>query len=93
MRVAGTPEYQRGERVLVFLRKDPLGRYRTYGMAQGRFVLRAAVDGPTLAIRDMADVGLAHWSGGQMQVAHGGVEELALDDLLARVNAAVGARR
>jgi hypothetical protein len=93
MRVAGTPEYREGERVLVFLKKDPAGRFRTYGMVMGRFVLRASVDGPTRAVRDMDDVALAHWSNGQMQVAHGGVEELALDDLLARIDLALGARR
>lgn len=93
MRIAGTPEYREGERVLVFLRKDDRGRFRTYGMVMGRFVLRAAVDGPTMAMRDVSDVGLAHWSNGQMQVAHGGVEEMPLDDLLARIATALGARR
>jgi len=70
MRIAGTPEYRVGERVVVFLWRDPLGRLRTYGMVQGRFVVRAGVDMPTTVERDLHDVGFAQWGNGQMTVTH-----------------------
>jgi hypothetical protein len=37
MTVAGTPEHQVGEEVLVFVHRTPLGRLATYGLGQGRF--------------------------------------------------------
>jgi hypothetical protein len=95
VRVAGTPEYQAGERVLVFLRRDDAGRYRTYGMAQGKFAVRASVDGPTLAMRDLGDIAFAHWSGGAMQVdGHGShdPQTMSFDELVARIENVLAVR-
>ncbi len=95
VRVAGTPEYRAGERVLVFLRRDEAGRYRTYGMAQGKFTLRAAVDGPTLATRDLGDIAFARWGGGAMQVQDldgPGPQTMAFDALVARIESVLSVR-
>lgn len=92
VRVAGTPEYRAGERVLVFLRKDEQGRYRTYGMAQGKFSLQAAVDGPTVAHRDLGEVAFAHWAGGEMQVDHGHAGAMPLAELVGRIEQVVEVR-
>jgi len=85
VRVAGTPTYRAGERVLVFLRKDDQGRYRTYGMAQGKFTLQAAVDGPTIAHRDLGEVSFARWANGQMEVDHGDVSAMPFYELIGRI--------
>lgn len=86
MRIAGTPEYRVGERVVVFLWRDPLGRLRTYGMAQGRFVVRAGAPGvPTTVERDLDDVGFAQWSSAGMTVTHLPPTAMTLDALLARI--------
>ena len=84
-RVAGTPEYRPGERVLVFLRRDEHGRYRTYGMAQGKFTIHAAIDGPTVAVRDLGDIAFARWSGNAMQVDHSDASTMAFDELRYRI--------
>ncbi len=47
-RVFGVPEYQRGERVLVFAREGDDGRMRTVGMAMGKF--RVVRDAETRAL-------------------------------------------
>ncbi len=95
VRVAGTPVYEPGERVLVFLRRDEAGRYRTYGMAQGKFTVRAAIDGPTVATRDLGDIAFAHWSGGAMQVdGHGthDAQTMSFDALVARIENVLAVR-
>lgn len=85
MRIAGTPEYRPSERVVLMLRLDPEGRWRTWGMAQGRFVVRAAVDGPTWVERDLSDAAFAHWSNGRMQLRHLPPTSMPLADLLERI--------
>lgn len=86
MRIDGMPEYRVGERVLVFLWRDPLGRLRTYGMVQGKFVVRAGVPGvPTTVERDVEAVGFAQWSGGQMTVTHLPRTVMPLDAMVARI--------
>lgn len=45
MRVPGAPRYARGEQVVVFLKKDVLGQWRTHGWTQGRFGLRPTKTG------------------------------------------------
>lgn len=74
MWIAGTPTYQTGEEVIVFLRRDPMdqSRFRTYGMAQGKFVVRRGVPGTSGQVeRDVSSVGFARWANGQMHVEHG----------------------
>jgi hypothetical protein len=85
--IAGTPTYRRGDRVLVFLRLDVYGRWRTYGMAQGKWLVHAGVPGtPTTAVRDTSDLSLVHWGGGQMHINHGTVERpVELRDLIERI--------
>ena len=86
MRIDGTPEYHRGEHVLVFLRRDPLGRLRTYGMVQGRFVIRAGAPGvPTTVERDVHAVGFAQWTSAGMTVTHLPSTVMQLDAMLARI--------
>jgi hypothetical protein len=96
VRVAGTPEYRAGERVLVFLRRDEAGRHRTYGMAQGKFTIRAAVDGPTLATRDLGEIAFAHWANGAMQVdhghGHGDATTMSFAELIWRIEAVLAVR-
>jgi hypothetical protein len=41
MKVAGAPQYAKGEDVLVFLTKDAQGFWRTLGWTQGKFLLGA----------------------------------------------------
>jgi hypothetical protein len=85
--IAGTPTYRAGDRVLVFLRIDVYGRWRTYGMAQGKWDVHAGVPGtPTTAQRDLSDLGLVHWAGGQM-IVNGGTREapVPLRDLIERI--------
>ena len=85
--IAGTPTYRRGDRVLVFLRLDVYGRWRTYGMAQGKWLVHAGVPGtPTTATRDLSDLSLVHWGGGQMHINHGTHERpVPLRDLVDRI--------
>lgn len=86
MRIDGTPEYRVGERVLAFLWTDPLGRTRTYGMVQGRFVVRAGAPGvPTTVERDMDAAGFAQWSSQGMTVTHLPATVMPLDRMLARI--------
>lgn len=85
MRIAGTPDYRVGERVVVFLWRDPLGRLRTYGMVQGRYVVRAGVDVPTTVERDLHEVGFAQWSNGTMAVTHLDDVPITLDQLVGRI--------
>jgi len=86
MRIAGTPEYHPGERVVVFLRLDETGRYRTYGMVQGKFVIRAGVAGVLTTVeRDFTEVAFATWSSSGMVVQPRGAQPLPLDLLLERI--------
>ena len=86
MRIDGTPEYRVGERVLVFLREDPYGRARTYGMVQGRFVVRAGVPGVATTVeRDVSAVGFAQWSSAGMTVTHLPATSMTLDAMIARI--------
>jgi hypothetical protein len=87
MRIDGTPEYRVGERVLVFLWNDPLGRTRTYGMVQGRFVVRAGVPGVATTVeRDVSAVGFAQWSSAGMTVTHLPATTMPLDAMVARIS-------
>jgi hypothetical protein len=91
--VAGTPQYSPGDRVVVFLERDPKGQLRTYGMVQGRFLVEESDQGP-VCHRDLRDVGLARWNGGPMRVTHGREEAaVPLSWLIDRVRALVEAGR
>lgn len=37
MKIEGVPEYQDGDEVVAFLHRTPIGYWRSYGLAQGRF--------------------------------------------------------
>jgi len=69
--IAGTPVYQPGTEVIVFLERAG-GRLRTYAMAQGRFEIRRGVAGvPDHVVRDLSGVAFATWTGGRMRVGPG----------------------
>jgi hypothetical protein len=88
LRIAGTPQYRPGEEVLVFLRRDPAhaGAYRTYGMAQGKLVIRRGVGGaPDAAHRDLSDLALARFGQEAMRLEGGSDDTVQLEGLLALV--------
>jgi len=71
MHIEGTPSYRPGEEVLVFLCRDAEHRndYRTCGMAQGKFTIVRGVPGmPSVAWRDLSELGFAHWGERGMSV-------------------------
>lgn len=43
--VSGVPSYRVGEELVLFLWRDALGHWRTYGMVQGAFRIATRVDG------------------------------------------------
>lgn len=62
--VYGSPSYNRGEPVLVFASRGPLG-WRTNHMLQGKFHLETAPDGTVLATRDIGEgVAVVNGAGG-----------------------------
>jgi len=97
--IDGTPWYRPGEEVVVFLRRDPErpDYYRTYGMVQGKFVVRQGVGGvPTTVRRDLGSIAFAHWTDGEMTVQQAGPEPAmqfdALEDRILRVLSLGGGR-
>ncbi len=50
MVVAGAPRYQPGEDVVLFLRRDVLGQWRTHGWHQGRFTVGRDSAGRAVAV-------------------------------------------
>ncbi len=89
MRIAGTPTYAVGEEVIVVLDRDADGfsEYRrTYGLVQGKFVIRRGVPGaPDVVARDAGAVGFAAWRDGQMVIEHGGQLVVQLDGFVRRI--------
>ncbi|MBJ74449.1 MAG: hypothetical protein CMN31_24490 [Sandaracinus sp.] len=88
MWIDGTPRYQVGEEVIVFLERDPNDPhyFRTYAMAQGKFVVTQGVGGaPATVSRDAASVGFARWLDGRMTIESGGHEVMPLDTFLATI--------
>ncbi len=74
--IDGTPRYQDGEEVIVFLRRLPNGAYRTVGMEQGRFdvvhaVSTASHSVSTLVERDTSTLAFASWVNGAMEIREG----------------------
>jgi hypothetical protein len=77
----GTPEYQAGEEVVVFLERRPEAPHdlRTLAMAQGKFEVRHGVPGvPASVCRDLSGVAFARWADGQ-QTVHAPGEEPAME--------------
>lgn len=85
--VDGAPAFRTGEAVLVFLSKHPAsaGRYRTYGMSQGKFTLRYGAPGvPASLHRELGGVALLRQSAaGSAMVSGESDPDLTLDDTLA----------
>jgi len=86
MRIAGTPTYRVGESVLVFLKRDAAGRFRTYGLSQGRFLVRpSAAPGLPTVVRDFRGASLAQWVHGQLRMEEAPPQVVRLDEILTRV--------
>lgn len=87
--VAGTPHYERGEEVVVFLARDTNepGLYRTLEMTQGKYsLLPLTSGGERFAVRDMNDVSIARWRRKRMEVGPPASEKpISLSSLVARV--------
>ena len=45
MTIAGAPEYQDGEEVIVFLERTPIGYWRCYGWGQGKYTVTRSANG------------------------------------------------
>ncbi len=86
-RIAGSPRYRAGERVLLFLERVGAAGFRTYGMALGcfRVVPSDRSDGRQRVRRALGAVGLASWAAGSMQVDEGGAAEMPLEEFVAFV--------
>jgi hypothetical protein len=105
MAIAGTPEYHRGQEVVVFLRSVGRDRYRTFAMAQGHFEIQRGVPGvDDVVVRDTSELGLATWSSrsptdrgdretGPMIIHEGGRSAMRLADFLAYVDSALAQLR
>ena len=88
--IDGTPHYDAGEEVVLFLERNPNGRdFRTYAMAQGKFeVLRGVPGTPGQVRRDLEGMAFAHWEGHGMELRDtGGEPAMDLDAFLARIRA------
>ena len=72
--IDGTPTYTRGEEVIVFLRRVDNG-WRTFGMVQGKFVVRPGVPGvPDSIRRDLSGISFAQWTSAGMTIQAPGRE-------------------
>ncbi len=80
MWIDGTPRYAPGEEVIVFLRRAPSSEpasragsqasafYRTYGMAQGKYVVTRGVPGvPSRVTRDLSGIAFTNLGGSTVQ--------------------------
>ncbi len=78
-RVAGMPQYALGETVLLMLKKDALGHWRTHGLSQGAFRMNWNPAAKDWVIR--LDRGLAHvWSKEVPKDLRSATDTVALDD-------------
>ncbi|HJL19642.1 MAG TPA: hypothetical protein RMH99_28525 [Sandaracinaceae bacterium LLY-WYZ-13_1] len=93
----GTPTYEVGERVVVFLeRRDEAPHdLRTFAMVQGKFVIRPGVPGtPDRVQRDLEGVAFARWADGRQTVSPPGREPaMSLDAFLDFVRRVRGGER
>jgi hypothetical protein len=64
VRVSGSPSYEPGEEVVVFLVRDAGARgvYRTLHMTQGKFHVQPRGKAEPLVWRDLSDVALVRWT-------------------------------
>ena len=83
--IDGTPRYEAGDEVVVFLRRLPSAAYRTVGMSQGRFevvhAIATSAGAPiarTIVERDTRTLAFASWIDGQM-VVHDGAQSPSVD--------------
>jgi len=77
LRYDGTPTYAPGEEVILFLERRPEAPYdlRTYGMVQGKFIVRHGLGGvPSTVQRDLSSIAFARWADGQQTVGHADAE-------------------
>jgi hypothetical protein len=93
----GTPRYQVGEEVVVFLeRRDEAPRdLRTFAMVQGKFVVRPGVPGVADTVsRDLSGIAFARWANGHQTVsAPGRQPAMELDAFLDHVRRVRGGAR
>jgi hypothetical protein len=54
LQVAGTPQYEVGEEIVLFAEKTPLGYLRTCGWGQGKFRVERARQSGKLTVRSAA---------------------------------------
>jgi hypothetical protein len=96
MKVSGTPRFEVGEEVVLFLRADPLDgeRYQVVGMSQGKFRVEQRSEG-AFAVPDAKGLMFASRDdSGGLAVSRGppsGPAPVPLDDLEARVRSAAEA--
>ena len=93
MLLAGMPRLRVGEDALLFLSSaGDRGVRVPIGLAQGRFSIVTRLDGSKLAVRDQGDLGLVDGETGE--ILHSGSQYVrAYADLIAEIEAAVGAKR
>jgi hypothetical protein len=98
MAVSGTPQFHKGERVLLFLRasgsdRDGTPAYSVVGMAQGKFVVVARADGGWYAVQDLPGTMafMAPGADGALELREpDGPLVLDLDEAMARIRAVRG---
>lgn len=86
LRYDGTPTYAVGDEVVLFLERRDEAPYdlRTFGMVQGKFLVRHGLGGvPTTVRRDLAGIAFAHWTDGRQTVNDPGAQPaMQLDGFL-----------
>lgn len=86
LRYDGTPTYAAGEEVILFLERRPEAPHdlRTFGMVQGKFIVRHGIGGvPATVRRDLDGISFAHWADDQQTVDTPGDEAvMQLDNFL-----------
>lgn len=73
LRYDGTPTYAVGEEVVLFLerRADAPHDLRTFGMVQGKFIVRHGLGGvPSTVRRDLDGIAFVRWANGRQVVSH-----------------------
>ena len=77
----GTPAYERGEEVVLFLERRPDAPHdlRTLAMVQGKFSVRHGVPGvPSCVLRDLSSISFVRWADGRQSVSEPS-EEAAME--------------
>ncbi|MCX8070959.1 MAG: matrixin family metalloprotease [Candidatus Binatia bacterium] len=89
--VFGTPEYRVGERVLVFVQRGDQGRFRTTGLAMGKFTVEATGGGTWVARRNYRGASVLRPRAHRVDPAPR-AEERPLRDLIAEAQEVFAAR-